>query len=122
MSNTPAPQPVPTPTPERSGDLLTRTLVCSAIALIAAVLWQAASLPRAEARINTSRSGMVTNAGAHAMMSTATPRGRAATLVLDQRAESLLVYSSGSGDRIELLGRYNLPELFRAARAAVDNP
>lgn len=106
----------------RSGDATSRVLVCGAIALIAAVLWQASTLPHARAQGGVGQSGMVTAAGAHAMLSTATANRRHATLVLDQRAESLLVYTAGSGDRIELLGRYNLPELFRAARAAVDNP
>lgn len=110
------------PKAERKGDTVARVLVCCAIALAAAVLWQASSLPRAHAQVGVGQSGMVTAAGAHAMLSTATPNGRDATLVLDQRAESLLVYTEGTGGRIELLGRYNLPELFRSARARADNP
>ncbi len=110
------------PKAERRGDAMTRVLVCCAIALAAAVLWQASSLPPAHAQVGVGQSGMVTAAGAHAMLSTATANGRDATLVLDQRAESLLVYTAGTAGRIELLGRYNLPELFRTARARVDNP
>jgi hypothetical protein len=69
----------------------------------------------AEARADAG-SGMVSQVGAYTMMTTA-GQNEDVLLVIDGRAEELLVYRTDNANGVQLMQRLNLPRAFLDARA-----
>lgn len=107
-------------TPVRS--LLARvTLLAGAVVLATLVVTQVLRITSARGIESTALAGLVSDVGGMTIL-TVEANSDELVFVIDSRSEELMVYKAENNQTLELLQKYNVPEVFNQAKARVVGP
>jgi len=114
------PNPITPASPAR--DMLAQaSLLAGAIILSTLVTCQVLRLFSGPGLESTALAGLVSEAGGVTML-TVEANSDELVFVVDNRAEELMVYKADNNQTLDMLQKYNVPELFSAAKARVGGP